>query len=115
MMISCMENKVKRLMLTTIDDGKHGRFEKYKDEFDYLLSSQVALGTLAIAEPKFPLVQSGEKKYKKIKYIKKENTGIADTRNKGIRSQGKGIRKQCSRLCPDRRSSKPNQGRIRKH
>lgn len=68
MMISCMENKVKRLMLTTIDDGKQSRFEKYKDEFDYLLSSQVALGTLAIAEPKFPLVQSKEKNLIKLYY-----------------------------------------------
>lgn len=58
---STIENKVKRLQFKMVEDIDDARYSRYADEFDYLLSSGIALGTRAISEPKFPLIESGQK------------------------------------------------------
>lgn len=58
MLPSQMENKKKRLVAKEIDDRKGARFSQYREEFEYLLSSGIALGGDAISNPKFPLVES---------------------------------------------------------
>lgn len=55
---SNIENKVKRLQFKSIENKDDARYIRYEDEFDYLLSSGIALGTNAISNPKFPLIQS---------------------------------------------------------
>ncbi len=57
MLPSQMENKKKRLVAKEIDDRKGARFSQYREEFEYLLSSGIALGVDAISNPKFPLVE----------------------------------------------------------
>ncbi len=58
MLPSQMENKKKRLVAKEIDDRKGARFSQYREEFEYLLSSGIALGVDAISNPKLPLVES---------------------------------------------------------
>lgn len=60
MILSYMQNKVKRFQISKINSKKE-KFSKYIDEFDYLINSGVALDNKAIADPRFPLVQSSEK------------------------------------------------------
>lgn len=64
---SYMENKVKRVKYNLIEEKKT-RFEKYQDEFDYLAHSGIALSVKAIANPKFPLVESSSKNLIKLCY-----------------------------------------------
>lgn len=61
MLPSNIDNKVKRIQFKSIEDINDARFQKYADEFDYLLSSGIALGTQAVSEPKFPLTASSHK------------------------------------------------------
>lgn len=58
---SNIENKVKRMQFKSIEDKRGVRFGAYENEFDYLLSSGIVLGSKAISEPKFPLIQSANK------------------------------------------------------
>ncbi len=58
---SNIENKVKRLKFKDIEGKESDRYSTYVDEFDYLLSSLIALGAKAISEPRFPLMQSSNK------------------------------------------------------
>ena len=58
---SNIENKVKRIQFKSIEDKRGVRFCTYENEFDYLLSSGIVLGSKAISEPKFPLIQSANK------------------------------------------------------
>ena len=58
---SSIENKVKRIQYKAIENIEDVRYTKYINEFDYLLSSGIALDTKAVSEPKFPLVQSSSK------------------------------------------------------
>ena len=55
---SNMENKKKRVMLKDIENKKGKTKEDYQDEFEYLISSGIAIGVNAISEPRFPLLQS---------------------------------------------------------
>lgn len=66
LMVSTLENKVKRIQIKNIDDKKYAKYENYVDEFEYLISSGVALECRAISEPKFPLIQSEEKNLLKL-------------------------------------------------
>ena len=61
MMPSYMENKVKRIQASKIDEDKHSRIEKYHEEFDYLINSGIALSVKAVSNPKFPLIESSSK------------------------------------------------------
>ena len=67
-MASTLENKVKRMQIKKIEDKKYAKFENYTDEFEYLISSGIALECRAISEPKFPLLQSQEKNLLKLYY-----------------------------------------------
>ena len=55
---SNMENKRKRVVLRAIEDNKNARFNKYMEEFEYLISSGIALEVMAVSNPKYPLAES---------------------------------------------------------
>ncbi len=63
---SNLENKKKRIVYKNIE-GKTGKtFSDYADEFEYLTNSGVALEVSAISNPRFPLVESDQKKLVKL-------------------------------------------------
>ena len=61
MLVSCIDNKVKRIKFNNINNNKRDAYSKYEEEFDYLINSGIALDCNAVSEPKFPLVQSTTK------------------------------------------------------
>lgn len=63
---SNMENKKKRVVAKNIEDKKSARISGYQDEFDYLISSGVALEVKAVSQPVFPLVQNAGKNLLKL-------------------------------------------------
>ena len=66
MIPSNLENKKKRIIVKNIE-GKVGKqFSDYQDEFDYLISSGIALDVTAISNPKFPLIESARKNLLKL-------------------------------------------------
>ena len=67
MMASYMENKVKRIQANKISEKKE-TLERYEDEFDYLVSSGIALSVRAVSDPKFPLFESSSKNLIKLYY-----------------------------------------------
>jgi len=67
-LVSYMTNKVKRIQYRDIEDKDGARSSGYEDEFDYLLSSGVALGSKAVANPVFPLALSSSKNLIKLYY-----------------------------------------------
>ena len=68
MLVSYMSNKVKRIQFKAIEDKPNSSMEKYQDEIDYLLSSGIALGVRAVANPAFPLTESMSKDLIKLYY-----------------------------------------------
>ena len=63
---SNLENKKKRIVYKDIE-GKTGKtFSDYADEFEYLTNSGVALEVSAISNPRFPLVESEQKRLVKL-------------------------------------------------
>ncbi len=58
MIPSQMENKKKRVVAKDIQDKEGDRLARYAEEFEYLVSSGVALDVHAIANPKYPLKES---------------------------------------------------------
>lgn len=65
---SYMENKVKRIMFKKIENNQNANYDKYQDEFDYLIYSGCALATKAISNPHFPLDESQSKNLIKLYY-----------------------------------------------
>lgn len=63
---SNMENKKKRLVYKEIEDKKGKRAHDYLEEVDYLVSSGITLSVKAIANPKFPLIESEYKNLLKL-------------------------------------------------
>ncbi len=63
---SIMENKKKRVVAQDIENKKGKRFSDYQDEFEYLISSGIALNVQAISNPTFPLVESAGKNLLKL-------------------------------------------------
>lgn len=61
MIPSNIENKVKRVQYKKIENVDDTRFNRYAGEFEYLISSGIALSAKAVSEPKFPLLQSSSK------------------------------------------------------
>ncbi len=61
MIPSNIENKVKRIQYKKIENIDDARYAKYTKEFEYLISSGIALATKAVSEPRFPLIQSSSK------------------------------------------------------
>lgn len=65
---SYIDNKVKRFQINKIEETNNARFNKYQNEFDYLIASGISLGVNAISDPKFPLIQSSMKNLIKLYY-----------------------------------------------
>ena len=63
---SLMENKKKRIVVKDIEGKKGKTFEGYQDEFDYLISSGIALDVKAVSTPVFPLLQNSDKNLLKL-------------------------------------------------
>ncbi|MBQ0114139.1 MAG: AAA family ATPase [Bacteroidales bacterium] len=66
MIVSQMENKKKRIVAKDIRDKKGDRFEWYAEEFEYLISSGIAIDVHAISNPKYPLSESVHKNLLKL-------------------------------------------------
>ncbi len=66
MISSQMENKKKRVVAKNIQDKKGERFENYTEEFEYLVSSGIALAVNAISNPHYPLSESVHKNLLKL-------------------------------------------------
>ena len=66
MIPSQMENKKKRIVAKEIRGKKGDRFDQYQEEFEYLISSGIALAVHAIANPHFPLTESLQKNLLKL-------------------------------------------------
>lgn len=66
MIPSNMENKKKRIIANKIEENKNKRYADYEDEFEYLISSGIALDVHAISNPSFPLIASAEKNLLKL-------------------------------------------------
>ena len=66
MIPSNLENKKKRVVVKDIENKAGKQFSDYQDEFDYLISSGIALEVKAISNPRFPLVESVRKKLLKL-------------------------------------------------
>ena len=63
---SNLENKKKRIVYQQIENKKGKHFADYADEFEYLTNSGVAIDVLAISNPRFPLVESEQKRLIKL-------------------------------------------------
>jgi hypothetical protein len=66
MIVSQMENKKKRIVAKEIRDKKGDRFEWFAEEFEYLISSGIAIDVHAISNPKYPLSESVHKNLLKL-------------------------------------------------
>ena len=66
MIPSQMENKKKRVVAKDIRGKENDRFDFYRDEFEYLISSGIALDVHAISNPVFPLNESVQKNLLKL-------------------------------------------------
>ena len=63
---SNLENKKKRIVYKDIEGVKGKQFSDYANEFEYLTNSGVALEVSAISNPRFPLVESEQKRLVKL-------------------------------------------------
>lgn len=66
MIVSNMENKKKRVVAKDIDGRVGKRMTDYTEEFDYLVSSGIALEVKAISKPSFPLIENSGKNLLKL-------------------------------------------------
>ena len=66
MIPSQMENKKKRIVAQDIRGKEGDRFVQYREEFEYLVSSGIALAVHAISNPRFPLSESLQKNLLKL-------------------------------------------------
>lgn len=66
MIPSNLENKKKRIKIKDIEGKSGKRTSDYQDEFDYLVSSGVALEVDAISSPTYPLIQNAGKNLLKL-------------------------------------------------
>ena len=66
MIPSNLENKKKRVVIKDIEDKKWKRSNDYLDEFDYLISSGIALEVKAISTPTYPLIENSGKNLLKL-------------------------------------------------
>lgn len=63
---SNMENKKKRIIVQDIENKRGKTFKDYSDEFEYLISSGIALNVQAISNPSFPLIETESKNLLKL-------------------------------------------------
>lgn len=93
LLISNMENKVKRVVFKKIENKVNSNLGRYEEEFDYLVASGVTNRTVAVSNPSFPLNQSMSKKLIKLYYndvgiltnlLYKNNINAIFAKDKGI-------------------------------
>ena len=63
---SNLENKKKRIYYSRIENKKGKTFSDYAEEFEYLTNSGIALEVSAISNPRFPLIESDQKRLVKL-------------------------------------------------
>lgn len=63
---SNMENKKKRVVAKDIEGKKGKSFADYQDEFEYLISTGIALNVQAVSNPVFPLIELAGKNLLKL-------------------------------------------------
>ncbi len=63
---SQMENKKKRIVVKDIRGRQGDRFDRYREEFEYLVSSGITLDVHAISNPRYPLAESVQKNLLKL-------------------------------------------------
>ncbi len=63
---SCLENKKTRIVYKDIENKKGNYFSDYANEFEYLTNSGISLEVTAISNPKFPLIESEQKRLIKL-------------------------------------------------
>lgn len=63
---STLENKKTRIIYKDIESKKGKYFADYASEFEYLTNSGIALEVTAISNPKFPLIESEQKRLIKL-------------------------------------------------
>ena len=66
MIPSQMENRKKRIVVKDIKNKKGDRYDNYTEEFEYLISSGIALSVNAVSNPKYPLAESSHKNLLKL-------------------------------------------------
>ncbi len=66
MIPSSLENKKKRVVIRDIEGKKWKRSDDYVDEFEYLISSGIALDVKAISKPSYPLIENSGKNLMKL-------------------------------------------------
>lgn len=66
MLPSNLENKKKRIVAKDVENVKGRRMADYEDEFEYLISSGIALEVKAISQPSYPLAQNSGKNLLKL-------------------------------------------------
>ena len=66
MVPSNMENRKKRIVAQQIEGKTGKRMTDYANEFDYLISSGIALEVKAISKPSFPLIENSGKNLLKL-------------------------------------------------
>lgn len=66
MIPSNLENKKKRIVAKDVEGKSGKRMKDYEEEFDYLISSGIALEVKAISKPSFPLVENSGKNLLKL-------------------------------------------------
>lgn len=66
MIPSQMENKKKRIVAKDIRGMEGDRFNRYQEEFEYLISSGITLSVHAISNPRYPLSESVQKNLLKL-------------------------------------------------
>ncbi len=66
MIPSNLENKKKRVVVKDIENKQGKRMSDYVEEFDYLVSSGIALEVKAISKPSFPLIANSGKNLLKL-------------------------------------------------
>lgn len=63
---SNLENRKKRIVYKDIENKKGKTFSDYAEEFEYLTNSGVALEVQSVSNPRFPLIESEQKKLVKL-------------------------------------------------
>ena len=66
MIPSSLENKKKRVVIKDIEGKTWKRSDDYTDEFEYLISSGIALEVKAISKPSYPLIENSGKNLMKL-------------------------------------------------
>lgn len=66
MIPSNLENKKKRIIFKDIENKSWKRYDDYIEEFEYLISSGIALNVQTVSQPTFPMIESAGKNLLKL-------------------------------------------------